>query len=183
MPRWLAVACVAALVVACGAPSSQRTDPIVDGGVGDDGGGPPPDGGPQDAGHPDGGGGDLFYLRRPSPIDAENQRPGNRGWQCADYNPGLSGYPDRTSYLPGDPVSIRAAFASGATTATWQLWRMGYYGGAQGRLVASGGTVPIAARPANVVDPVTGAVSAPWPVAVTFTVPSDAVTGVYLVRL
>jgi len=185
MPRWLAVACVAALVAACGAPSSQRTDPIGDGGVDD--GGPPPDGGSPDAGpdggQPDGGGDGQFYLRRPSPIDAENQRPGNRGWGCADYNPGLAGYPDRTSYLPGDQVSIRAAFASGATTATWQLWRMGYYGGALGRLIASGGPVPIAAQTPNVVDAVTGAVTAPWPVSLTFTVPSDALTGVYLVKV
>src|SRR5437899_5195026 len=122
MPRRLAVACVAALVAACGAPPSQRPGPADDAGVED------PDGGSHDAGPdggPDGGGGNSFYLQRPSPIDAENQRPGNRGWQCADYNPGLAGYSDRTSYLPGEQVSIRAAFSAGPTTATWQLWRMG----------------------------------------------------------
>ncbi len=188
MPRPFAAVCLAAIFAACGGAPSTQLPGSPDGG--DPNGGAPdgsvsdggsPDGG--DGGQPDGGGEGSFYLLRPSPIDAENQRPGQRGWRCSNYNPGLGGYPDHPSYLPGDQVSIRAAFASGATTATWQLWRIGYYGGAQGRLVASGGTVPIAAQPANVVDPVTGAVSAPWPVAVTFTVPSDAVTGVYLVRL
>jgi len=132
----------------------------------------------------DGGTGDggRYSLRR-SPIALENQLPGSRGWHCAHYNPGLAGYPDRTSYLPGDQVAIRAAFASKATTATWQLWRMGYYGGALGRKVASGGPTAIPAQPPNVVDPVTGAVSAPWPVAFTFTIPSSAVTGVYVVKL
>ena len=186
MSRGVAVAYIAALVGACGAPSSQRPDPTDDAGVPDRDGGPPVDGGSPDAGpdggQPDGGGG-SFYLQRPSPVDAENQRPGSRAWQCASYNAGLAGYADHTSYLPGEQVAIRAAFASGATTASWQLWRLGYYGGAQGRLIASGGAVPVAAQPANVVDPTTGAVSAPWPVAVTFTVPSDALTGVYLVKL
>ena len=184
MPRWLAFACLAALLAACGGAPSQRTNLGDGGGIGDPDGGPPPDAGP-DGGHPDAGPPDAgsFYPLRPSPIAAENQRAGDGGWQCANYNPGLAGYPDRTSYLPGDTVTIRAAFASGATTASWQLWRMGYYGGALGRLVASGGSVPIVAQPPNVVDPNTGAVSAPWPVAVTFSIPSGAVTGVYLVKL
>ena len=70
-----------------------------------------------------------------------------------------------------------------ATTATWQLWRMGYYGGALGRLITSGGPVTIPLQPAKVVDPVTGAVSAPWSVVLTFNVPSDAITGVYVLKL
>ena len=180
MPRRLAVACFAALVAACGALPSQRPGSTDDAGTGN------PDGGSRDAGPdggPDGGGGNSFYLRRPSPIDAENQSPGSRGWQCANYNAGLAGYADRTSYLPGDLVSIRAAFASGATTATWQLWRMGYYGGALGRLITSGGPVTIPLPTAKVVDPVTGAVSAPWSVVLTFNVPSDAITGVYVLKL
>src|SRR5712692_3493860 len=197
MSRRLAVACLAALLAACGGvPSGQRLDPGEDGATGDPDGGttPPldtgdagsPDGG--DAGTPDGGDagtpdGGAFYPLRPAPTATENQRAGSRTWQCANYNPALAGYPDRTSYLPGEQVAIRAAFASVATTATWQLWRMGYYGGALGRQIASGGPAAISAQPPNVFDPMTGAVTAPWPVAFTFTIPSGAVTGVYLVKL
>ena len=170
MSRRSAVTWLAALIVACG--STRQRDGA---GTGD------PQGGGQGSGG--GTGDDGRYTLRQSPIAIENQLPGSRGWQCALYNPALNGYPDRTSYLPGDQVAIRAAFVSRPTNATWQLWRMGYYGGALGRKVASGGPAPIAAQPPNVVDPATGAVSAPWPVAFTFTIPSGAVTGIYVVKL
>ena len=177
MPRHSAGAWLAALVAACGSVRSDRPD-----GSGSSGGGlPAEDGGlpAQDGGTGDGG----RYSLRPSPIASENQQPGSRGWQCTQYNPALAGYADRTSYLPGDQVAIRAAFSSRATSATWQLWRMGYYGGALGRKIASGGPAAIVAQPSNVIDPTTGAVSAPWPVAFTFAIPSGAVTGIYLVKL
>src|SRR5229473_2913419 len=140
----------------CGCRSADRmctARPLDTGDAGSPDGGDAgtPDGG--DGGTPDGG---AFYPLRPSPIATENQRAGSRTWQCANYNPALAGYPDRTSYLPGDQVAIRAAFASAATTATWQLWRMGYYGGALGRQIASGGPTAIPAQPPNVVDPLTG---------------------------
>ena len=170
MSRRSAVTWLAALIAACG--STRQRD---DAGTGD------PHGGGQGSGG--GTGDDGRYTLRQSPIAIENQLPGSRGWQCALYNPALNGYPDRTSYLPGDQVAIRAAFVSRPTNATWQLWRMGYYGGALGRKVASGGPATIAAQPPNVVDPATGAVSAPWPVAFTFTIPSGAVTGIYVVKL
>src|SRR5690349_12952214 len=116
MPRRLAVAWLAALVAACGSARPANHD---DAGSGNPDGGPPPQG--SDGGTGEGG----RYSLRQSPIALENQLPGSRGWQCALYNPGLAGYADHTSYLPGDQVAIRAAFASRPTTATWQLWRMG----------------------------------------------------------
>jgi hypothetical protein len=136
-------------------------------------------GGQPDAGSPDG----RFYPVRRSPIGGENGVPGNTGWRLSNYNSGLGAYTDRTSYLPGETVSVRAASAAGTTTGTWQLWRMGYYGGKRGRLVSSGGSVPIQAQPPNVVDPATGAVSAPWAESFTFTIPADALTGIYLVKV
>jgi hypothetical protein len=168
----LAVTWLAALVAACGSAGSANQ-----GSANSDGGSPP-------QGGSDGGTGDSGrYSLRQSPVALENQLPGSRGWLCAHYNPGLAGYADRTSYLPGEQVAVRAALSSSPTIVNWQLWRMGYYGGALGRKVASGGPAAIPAQPPNVVDPVTGAVSAPWPVAFTFTIPSDAVTGVYVVKL
>jgi len=189
MSRLVAVACFAALIAACSGAASPPPIAAQDGGgLGDsDGGIPPPDGGadggPSDGGSPDGGPEASFFPLRSSPIAAENQRTGQRSWHCANYNPDLAGYSDRTSYLPGDQVWIRAAFAGRATSARWQLWRMGYYGGALGRLLTSGGPVPIVAQPPNVVDPATGAVSAPWPIAVALFIPPDALTGIYLVKL
>ena len=205
MRRCFAIVSVAAIFVACGgaAPLEQRReiDAGVDGDAGPDGRNTGTDGGPGDAGPAgpgngtDGGPGDAgpdagpppvhekFFALRPSPIARENQRTGASGWQCRQYNAALGAYTDRVSYLPGDEVSVRAAFATQATTATWQLWRMGYYGGALGRLMSAGGPVTVVAKPPNTVDPATGAVSAPWPVAFTFRIPQSAVTGIYLLKL
>jgi len=157
---------LAAIVAGCGAAQRGESNP---------GGGA----GQPDAGSPNG----NFYLARPSPIAAENERPGNPGWKLSQYNPNLGAYTDRTSYISGDTVSVHAAFAGGATTGTWQLWRMGYYGGALGRLLASGGPVPVQAQPADVLDSTTGAVSAPWAISFSFSIPADAMTGIYLVKL
>jgi len=205
MGRRFALASLAAILAACGgAPTPDQRyggDAAVepDGGRGGDVADAGPvtvtDEGRTDAGGIDGGGTDggpdagpppphdAFYALRPSPIAAENRRSGSFGWICANYNPALGAYTDRVSYVPGDQVSVHAAFASQATTATWQLWRMGYYGGTRGRLILAGGSTPVVAQPPNTVDPATGAVSAPWPVAFTFSVPPDAVTGIYLLKL
>ena len=165
----IAAVYLAALVTGCGATQVAESARDPDGGVvsgpgGGGGGGP---GGQPDAGSPAG----SFYPVRPSPITTENQLPSSSGLRLSNYNPALGAYTDRTSYVSGDTVSVRAAFAGGATSGTWELWRMGYYGGARGRLVSSGGQVPVQAQPANVVDPTTGAVSAPWAISFTFIVP------------
>src|SRR5919201_5878270 len=168
MCRYAVIASVAAFVVACGgaAPSDQRhgTGAGIDDDGGPDGSSKGTDGGSGDAGPGDatgGGPGDAgsdagpppvhekFFAARPSPIAGENQQTGSSGWRCRWYNAALGAYTDRVSYLPGDEVPVRAAFATQATTATWQLWRMGYYGGALGRLLLSGGSVSIVAKPPN----------------------------------
>src|SRR5205085_2452967 len=59
----------------------------------------------------------------------------------------------------------------------------GYYGGAQGRKVAEGGPADVPKRTSAVMDPATGAVSANWPAIFRVTVPDDAVTGAYLVKV
>src|SRR5438105_2785549 len=181
MPRWGASFAALLLTAACGSTS--------EGGLFGRGGTDhsEPDGGPQDPGA-DGGAPDAgpivgFYPLRPSPIAAENARPGSSAWECPNFNPNLGAYANRSSYLPGELVEVHAAFAGSPTSASWQLWRMGYYAGARGRLVASGGPVSVPAQTPVSVDPQTGAVSARWPAAFSFTVPADAVTGIYLIKL
>jgi hypothetical protein len=136
---------------------------------------------------PDGGapGGDLGVPRkppRPSPIAAENQLPGSTGWQLTAHSTGLYGFADRQSYAPGDSVQIHAA-ADAATSARWELYRMGYYGGALGRLVASGGPVALPQATPAQLDSSTGMVWAAWPTTFTITLDGAAVTGIYLVKL
>jgi len=87
---------LASIVAGCGAEQSGESGRgVPDGGVlGNPGGGA----GQPDAGSPNG----NFYLARPSPIAAENERPGSPGWQHSHYNPNLGAYTDRASYISAD---------------------------------------------------------------------------------
>ncbi|HTO97644.1 MAG TPA: N,N-dimethylformamidase beta subunit family domain-containing protein [Myxococcales bacterium] len=133
------------------------------------------DGGPDDV---DGG----TLALRPSPIAEENQRCGDRGWQLDAPSDQIAAYADRTSALPGESVVVHAG-AAAATSASWQLYRLGYYDGMLGRKVAEGGPVQVPLWTAAVLDPATGAVSANWPATFSVAVPPQAVTGVYLVKI
>ncbi len=115
-------------------------------------------------------------------VPQENQRPGSSDWRRVDGRAGLAGFADRTSYKPGENVVIHAA-APNAIETRWEVWRMGYYAGARGRRIAAGGPLQLPAALPVRFDPQTGAVSAPWPASFCFKLPSDAVTGMYLVKL
>lgn len=119
---------------------------------------------------------------RPSPIASENSRPGSRGWQLTRYSRNIAAYAGQHSVLPGDQVEIHAA-ANAATSAKWELWRFGYYGGNRGRKIAEGGPVNLPAWDPPVLDPALGSVSANWPVIFAIPIPHDAVTGIYLAKL
>jgi hypothetical protein len=75
------------------------------------------------------------------------------------------------------------AGAPAATTGRWELWRVGHYGGTGGRLVASGGPIALPAATPEVLDPTTGAVRAGWSPTFEIDIPSNAITGVYLVKV
>lgn len=119
---------------------------------------------------------------RRSPIAAENQRPGGLGYRLDAPSSEIAAYASRASAAPGDDVIIHAG-ASSATTGSWELWRIGHYGGSGGRKILDGQQVAIARWTAPVLDPATGAVCANWPATFRLTLPQDAVTGVYLVRI
>jgi hypothetical protein len=179
--NWLNASLVTLTIGCASSPSNNvpvtsdgaSSDPsALDGGVrGDNDGGATPD-------LPDGG----VFPPRPSPIAAENERAGSSGWQLQLPSAGLNAYADASGVLPGATVNVHAA-ASSAGTATWELWRLGYYGGARGRLVASGGPVSVPAATPPQLDSSTGMVTAGWPSAFALTVPNDAPTGYYLIKL
>jgi hypothetical protein len=125
-------------------------------------------------------------LTRVSPIADENQLTGSTGWQLTAPSGELWAYARSITVRPGFSVSIKAGARTAATTATWQLWRLGYYNGAGGRLIKSGGPVAIRKRdPLNApMDPELGYVSVlNYTSTFSFTIPSTAVTGVYVVKL
>jgi hypothetical protein len=118
-----------------------------------------------------------------SPVQLENQRAGGDGWQLHHRAPVgmLEGYTGATSVQHGEALDFHVR-ADGPHSMSWSVWRMGWYGGVQGRLVASGGPVHIDTQ----VSPsptTTGLLECHWPV--TFTVQTDAswTSGIYMAKL
>jgi hypothetical protein len=126
------------------------------------------------------------------PVLSENncKGEGSSDWMTGNYDDGIAGFATQTSFNRGQNVPLKIARNTptpGGTKVNIEIFRMGYYEGAGGRLVhtASNVTVPNnftckTAKP----DPTTGEYScANW--SATYTVPSSALqaTGVYVAKL
>ncbi|MFD9690602.1 N,N-dimethylformamidase beta subunit family domain-containing protein [Kitasatospora sp. NPDC059088] len=108
---------------------------------------------------------DPSGARHPGPEDAapdEQSLPGNADWQITD--PGapsaVEGFADRVSVLPGESFGLHVSTAAAAFTVS--AYRMGWYGGARGRLVWRRAHVPGAKQAAPHVDPATRTVLTGW---------------------
>ncbi len=119
-----------------------------------------------------------------SPVVVENRLAGSDGWRLrASAAPGqLEGYAGQTSVQHGEPIDFHVR-ADGPHTVRWEAWRMGWYGGAQGRLVASGGPLPVGPQPGPAPNPSTGLVECAWPVTFTIETEPSWTSGVYMARL
>lgn len=119
-----------------------------------------------------------------NPIPGENLLTGDPGWLSGPDATAheIEGYADRISVRAGDAISVRVS-SSTATTATWTLYRIGWYGGAGARAVRSGGPVAVAPQPSCPMDAGTGLVRCGWTPAFTLTVDRDSVSGLYAVKL
>ena len=69
------------------------------------------------------------------PDAAERARPGNADWRIRSQGPpeAVEGYTDRISVLPGEPFALHVSTT--APSYTVSAYRVGWYGGAQARLV------------------------------------------------
>ena len=123
-------------------------------------------------------------------IVAENARPGTRDWMLARPRidpaskhrcPWIEGFASAASVRAGETVRFHVSTRP-AVRWTLHLYRMGWYGGDGGRLVAELGPFdgmeqpepPTAAKRVRVCD---------WPAGAEWKVPADAVSGVYLGKL
>src|SRR2546421_2160317 len=118
--------------------------------------GPPPipDAGPRpqpDAGPPP--------VTPSSPVAAENALPGTSAWVIthAGSEGWLEGYASDVSVNHGDAIDIHLS-ADAPTDVRWDLYRMGWYGGKRGRLIATGGPLTVVHQSPPAVNPVTGLV-------------------------
>src|SRR6516164_2670031 len=94
-----------------------------------------------------------------NPIPAENELLGNPEWRdgWSAYSHHLEVYLSTDSQSPGDYVSVKVS-SNSLSTATAEVYRLGYYGGAGARRVWSGGPFNVSMQPNCPMDPTTGRV-------------------------
>jgi len=123
-------------------------------------------------------------------IQRENTQKGSRDWLLANpkvdpatkyRSPGVEGFASQTSVQAGEVLKL---FVSTNPAASFEIevYRMGYYGGAGGRLVEKLG--PFSGRIQE--DPSEGpgrVKECHWEACVSFSVPKDWCSGVYLAKL
>ncbi len=126
----------------------------------------------------------------PNPNTVVNENncmgAGSTGWQLTDYDQGgITGYATKTSVNLGEGVTLRIANQAGAGSAEVNVFRMGWYGGAGGRLVYQNKKVTIANdRQCNAPDETTGLWSCEdWENSLTVPGSSLPASGVYLARI
>jgi hypothetical protein len=95
-------------------------------------------------------------------IEGENTQPGSAGWKITDGadNHEIEGYADRTSITPGQAITLFVSTV--APSFHVEVYRMGYYQGFGGRLVAVSGNTPGGVQAAPLFTPGINMVEAPW---------------------
>ena len=118
-----------------------------------------------------------------NPIPTENAQAGDADWQSfsTSWNHQVEGYADRVSASVGDSVNVMAS-SDAAKSASWQLYRLGWYGGAGARKLAEG-TTSLAKQAACPEDTSTGMIRCAWTPTFSVTVPQGAVSGLYVIRV
>ena len=131
-------------------------------------------------------------------ITLENALPGTSNWEIPDgkgASTQIQAYASATSVLPGQTLTFYASTQKEGTPYSIEIYRLGWYGGSGGRLMASiekqvGFAQGYYDQHAHhlvrcsscLVDTSTGLVEANWLPSTLFTVPSNWVTGVYLAK-
>lgn len=136
-----------------------------------------------------GGGTDARALTR-NAIQRENAESGSDGWQfwragdqSADDGAGqIKGYASATSVDHGETITFHVSVAP-AQPYRIEIYRIGWYDGAGGRLLVTLGDLAGTPQPACPVDPVTGMIACDWAPSADVRVPESWTTGVYLAVL
>ena len=95
-------------------------------------------------------------------VIAENERPGTLDWILSGYPPahGLEGYTNKTSAPTGGTVEVKVSTTD--TSYRIEAYRMGWYHGKGGRLIAKSPTLTGVVQPAPLVDSALGTVQCQW---------------------
>jgi len=112
----------------------------------------------------------------------ERDRPGNPDWRITSRGPddAVLGYTDQVSVLPGQPFGLHVSTTAGSFRVS--AYRVGWYGGAQARLVWRSGELPGKRQSGPQLTGPTRTVRAGWPQSLT--VPTDGwPEGAYILRI
>ncbi|MFN8639684.1 MAG: DUF6605 domain-containing protein [Dehalococcoidia bacterium] len=125
-----------------------------------------------------------------NPIVIENQQPGSTAWQlfqgsfrqADDRAKQVKGYASLTSVLAGQSLTFYVT-VNPAQNVSLDFYRMGWYGGAGGRLMQHVGPLTGRVQPACPIDATTGLTACPWTPTYTLNVPGTWTSGAYLALL
>lgn len=126
----------------------------------------------------------------PNPVVVENQQHGTDTWKMgrpgfavSDEQTGqIKGYASSTSVNKGGRIALHVS-VNLAQTFTAEVYRMGWYAGAGGRLMTRMGPIEGTRQRTCTPDATTGLIECAWSPSYTLSVPDTWASGVYLVLL
>ena len=123
-------------------------------------------------------------LSAQNPIELENANQGTGDWALTNpaLNGEIEGYASLTSVDRGGQIDLFVRTAQ-ATTYRIDVYRLGWYGGAGGRLMQSITNLQGAQHAIPAPDPATGMIECNWPVAFHLAISSDWTSGAYMAKL
>jgi hypothetical protein len=124
-----------------------------------------------------------LFAQSANAIQSENQNPGTSSWLLTNVaiQHEIEGYASATSVNAGDEVSFFVNTVDPQYTVT--IYRLGYYAGLGARQMTQPVTRGGVDQPIPSPDPTTGMVECDWVSPYVFTVPSNWLSGIYLVKL
>ncbi|NDJ24006.1 DUF4082 domain-containing protein [Nostoc sp. B(2019)] len=119
----------------------------------------------------------------PNPIYLENLNPGTNNWKLDNRGSGeIAGYASATSVNKGESLDIKVSLGQ-AGQFTIDVYRLGYYGGTGGRLIATSGPLNGTTQPACTKDIDTGLVECNWATSYVLQVSNNWTSGIYVAKL
>ena len=134
--------------------------------------------------------GALTSAAREDAIAKENEKPGTRDWMLSKTridpetryrSPGIEGYCSQCRVRAGETIQFFVS-TNPASSYTLDIYRMGYYGGAGGRLMKRFGPL----KSETMLAPEIGSKrlrNCGWPASAELTIPDDWLSGVYVGKL
>lgn len=120
-------------------------------------------------------------------VYIENLQPGTSAWRVSNWvtqtAPEIVGYAGAVSVNKGGTLPVKVSVRLGGTYNV-DVYRLGYYAGLGGRLMASlSGLSGVAQPPCNVTDEATKLIECNWPTSFTLNIGANWTSGLYIANL